>query len=124
MLWNVFRRVVLGTVVEILVEEAVAIDLPSVVITFDRDSEFRVPRIDNFMRFKGTFRASLPGGVDEARLRRVEARLRAVWPELLGTLELPVGDRLTGERADVRAEVEARPDGRPGLCVRFDLAAD
>lgn len=124
MLWNVFRRVVLGTVVEVLVEEAVAVDLPSVEIAFDRESEFRVPRLDNYMRFKGHFRAALNAPVDAARLDRVRAHLVRVWPELLATIELPVGDKLTVEHGHVHAEAETREDGRPGLRVRFDLAAD
>lgn len=124
MLWTVFRRVVLGTVVEVLVGEAVGVDLPSAVIEFDRESDFRVPRMDNFMRFKGTFRVALTAPIDEARLRRVEARLRATWPELLSVVDLPVGDRLTAEHAVVTAAAEPRADGRPGLRVSFDLAAD
>lgn len=124
MIWTVFRRVVLGTVVEALVREGVAVDLPSVEIAFDDDSAFHVPRLNNYMRFKGTFRAALPAALDPSTLARVAENLRRTWPELLGAIELPVGDKLTAEHGHVHVEPEDRPDGRPGLRVRFDLAAD
>lgn len=124
MIWTVFRRVVLGTVVEALVREGVAVDLPTVEIAFDDDSAFRVPRLDNYMRFKGTFQAAVPAALDAATLERVAEHLRRTWPELLGAIELPVGDKLTAEHGRVHVETEARPDGRAGLRVRFDLAAD
>jgi hypothetical protein len=41
------------------------------------------------------------------------------WPELLATIDLPIGDRLTSTRNDVSVRVDG---GR--VVVTFDLAAD
>lgn len=119
MLWNQFRRLLLGTVIELLLEEGLPLDFRSIRIDFHDESEFRVPRLDNFMRFKGEVEAALteppPAGVEQ----RLSARLKKVWPELLSVVDLPVGDRLTEDRNEVVVKVEANR-----VSVRFDLVAD
>lgn len=119
-LWRQFRRLLLGSVVECLLDAGVAIDFASITIRFDDDSVFRVPRLDNYMRFSGVLTARLLGPPDPATLDRLRTGLRRLWPELLSVLELPIGDALTAERAHVDATCA---DGTT-LTVRFDLSAD
>lgn len=122
-LWTQFRRLVLGTVVELFVAEKLPLDVATLAIRFDPESRFDVPRLNNYMRFKGEVSGSLHGLPDLAALARVEAALLRVWPELLEVVDLPIGDRLTPEKAAVRITVEA--DGaRSHLRLRFDLEAD
>ena len=45
--------------------------------------------------------------------------MRRAWPELLTVLDIPVGDRLTETRNDVRVEVRGEI-----MEIRFDLEAD
>ena len=123
-MWIQFRRLLLGTVVEILLEEGVQLEFPSLRIAFDGDSEFRVPRLDNYMRFTGSVKAVVLGGLDANSQARVDARLRAVWPEIVKLLEIPVGDRLTEERNQVKLTRTAGPDGKSWLEIGFDLVAD
>lgn len=118
-MWIQFRRLLLGTVVEILLEEGVQLEFPSLRIAFDGDSEFRVPRLDNYMRFKGELTAHLttiPAGLDQGRLQRA---LEGAWPELLKVVDIPIGDRLTPDRNHIKASIEGST-----LHVRFDLVAD
>lgn len=123
-MWSLFRRMFLGTVVEALVEEHISIDFPSLTIAFAEGSEFRVPRLDNYMRFTGSVKAVVLGGLDANSQARVDARLRAVWPEIVKLLEIPVGDRLTEERNQVKLTRTAGPDGKSWLEIGFDLVAD
>lgn len=118
--WVQFRRLLLGTVIESLLDAQVAVDFRSIRIAFDSKSEFRVPRLDNYMRFRGalTTRVTEPL-TDEAR-SRLDASLRRAWPSLLQALDLPVGDRLTSERNDI--EVDLGEGGK--LTISFDLEAD
>jgi len=121
-MWNQFRRLLLGTVVEGLLAEQVQIDFSSLRIDFDKDSDFRVPRLNNYMRFKGALKArllSVPTPQAEAGL---EARLLQAWPELLAVVDIPIGDRLTSDRNHIDVVFE-RSDP-PGLRVDFDLVAD
>lgn len=118
-MWNQFRRLLLGTVVEVLLEERVAIDFRSLRIDFHSDSEFRVPRLDNYMRFKG----ELVGTLTEPAPRGADLRLRqameGAWPQLLSVVDIPIGDRLTPDRNHVRVQIEETI-----LRVHFDLVAD
>jgi hypothetical protein len=120
--WVQFRRLLLGTMVECLAEAGLAADLATARIEFDRESEFRVPRLDNAMRFKGRFTARATSPPPEApALEALRARLAAQWPVLVSTLDvIPLGDRLTPTRNELA--VSTTPDG--ALRVVFDLEAD
>lgn len=119
LMWNQFRRLLLGTVIEALLEERVPLDFASLSIVFDPDSEFKVPRLDNYMRFKGRVTARLGGTIEEEPRRRLERRLASTWPELLTTLDIPVGDRLASTRNDLFVAVQGDT-----ITIRFDLEAD
>jgi len=117
--WRQFRRLLLGGVVEGLLACEVAVEFPSIRITFGEGSEFHVPRLDNHMRFVGSVTARTTGAVTASTLRQLEQALGAAWLDLLASIELPVGDSLTSTGARVTVTVA---DGV--LDVRFDLAAD
>ncbi len=119
MLWPLFRRLLLGTVIEALVEEQVQLDFRTLKIVFSDTSIFNVPRLNNYMRFQGNVTATLLSNLDSGQISRLEVRLRQAWPELVAALDLPIGDRLTNDRNDVRLRVEASH-----LRVDFDLVAD
>lgn len=118
-LWRQFRRLLLGSVVEGLLDAGVAVDFASIRIRFDDASVFRVPRLDNYMRFVGVLSASVREPPAPAALDRLRAALRTLWPELLSVLDLPIGDALTAERTHI--EVTLSGDA---LTIRFDLSAD
>lgn len=118
-LWRQFRRLLLGSVVEGLLDAGVAVDFASIHIRFDDASVFRVPRLDNYMRFVGVLTATVREPPSPAALDRLRVSLRALWPELLSVLDLPIGDALTAERAQI--DVALAGDA---LTVRFDLSAD
>jgi hypothetical protein len=122
-LWAQFRRLVLGTVVELFVAEKLPIDVGTLSIQFDTDSRFEVPRFNNYMRFKGEVKGALLHRPDEAVLRRLEASLRRVWPELLTVVDIPIGDKLTVENALVSVSIDDST-ATPILRLRFDLSAD
>lgn len=117
--WAQFRRLLLGSVIELLLEERVALDFQTVRIVFDEKSEFKVPRLDNYMRFSGSLTARLLSPLDETRRASIANRMRKAWPELLTVLDIPVGDRLAETRNDVRVEVRNEI-----MEIRFDLEAD
>lgn len=119
MLWPLFRRLLLGTVIEAMLEEQVQIDFRTLHIVFSDTSIFNVPRLDNYMRFQGNLTATLLSTLDAARISRLEARLHLAWPELVAALDLPIGDRLTNDRNEVRVRVDG-----DRLRVDFDLIAD
>lgn len=118
-LWRQFRRLLLGAVVEALLDAGIAVSFPTLRIAFEDDSVFHVPRLDNYMRFVGSVTAVVSGPVSAADLAGLRARLGTLWLELLGAIELPVGDALTNEHARVEASIEAST-----LRLRFDFAAD
>lgn len=118
-MWDFFRRLLLGTVVEVLLEHGVTVDFASIAIDFHDTSAFKVPRLDNYMRFHGHLTATVTGELPDASRRAVERSLRATWPELLKVVDIPIGDRLTEERNQVRVELIGRR-----LTVHFDLEAD
>ena len=118
-MWNFFRRLLLGTVVETLLEHGVAVDFSTIAIDFHDTSAFKVPRLDNYMRFHGQLSARVVGPLDEAARRGIEASLRRTWPELLKVVDIPIGDRLEDERNQVRVVML---DDR--MTVHFDLEAD
>lgn len=118
-LWRQFRRLLLGAVVESLLGHHIAVEFGSITIRFEDTSAFRVPRLDNYMRFAGTVTARLAGAPPPGAVGALEGALRGLWPELLGVVELPVGDRLTSSHMHL---VVTEAEGL--LTVRFDLEAD
>jgi hypothetical protein len=123
-LWNQFRRLFLGTVVEALLAEQIEVEFRSISITFDRESDFRVPRLNNYMRFKGTIDARLPEGLDGAgRPASLQRRMMGAWPEMLKVVDIPIGDRLTSDRNHIQVKHQVT-DGGERLSIRFDLIAD
>ena len=118
-LWSQFRRLLLGTVVEALLAERLPVAFGSIRIAFEDESAFRVPRLDNYMRFRGALSATLETDPPPERVEALDRRLRAVWPELLSVVDLPIGDRLTSSRHEIAVRVTGRD-----LQVVFDLEAD
>ncbi len=118
-MWDQFRRLLLGTVIEVLLEHDVEVDFKSIEIVFDRESKFNVPRLNNYMRFKGSLRARAVSEVPTSTQRALTSAMRATWPQLLKVVDIPIGDRLTPERTVVQVGVT---DGV--LIVAFDLEAD
>ena len=118
-MWNHFRRLLLGTIVEVFQEEGVRADASRIQMTFDRESVFRVPRINNYMRFKGSVVAQLDAPLDAAALRSLRRKLLGVWPDLLSVVKIPIGDRLDLERNEIQASMRGEE-----LLIVFDLEAD
>lgn len=118
-LWPQFRRLLLGAVVESLVAEDVDVDVPSMSIRFDEQSAFRVPRLDNYMRFSGTVSGRLRGEPAPGLSGRLQRRLAGIWQELVDALDIPIGDGLTVAREEVRVDVASGT-----ITIRFDLSAD
>ncbi len=118
-MWDQFRRLLLGTVVEVLLEHDVEVDFKSIEITFDRESKFNVPRLNNYMRFKGSLRARAMNEVPPHTQRALSNSMRSTWPALLKVVDIPIGDRLTPERTHVQVGITESI-----LVVAFDLEAD
>jgi hypothetical protein len=118
--WVQFRRLLLGTVIESLLASKVAVDFPTIRISFDPESDFRVPRLDNYMRFKGKLEARLTAAPSPGTEETLARSLRQAWLSLLAVLDLPIGDKLTSERDDVTVRFEADDT----MVLRFDLEAD
>ncbi|MCB9778441.1 MAG: hypothetical protein H6742_07760 [Alphaproteobacteria bacterium] len=118
-MWDQFRRLLLGTVVEHLLSEGVQVDFSSIAIAFHDESEFRVPRLNNYMRFKGDLRATLSSPAPAGAQDRLARAMKTAWPELLKVVDIPIGDRLTPERNHITV---ALTDS--SLKVDFDLVAD
>jgi hypothetical protein len=123
-MWKQFRRLLLGTVIEYLLEAQVKVVFETISITFHRESEFRVPRLNNYMRFKGDLSAQLAAPVSPAEIRTLQDRVRQGWPELLKVVDIPIGDRLTPEKNHVKATVRDGAAGVKELHLEFDLEAD
>lgn len=118
-MWVWFRRLFLGTVIEALLADEVAVEFPSLSIRFEDESRFQVPHLDNYMRFTGVVEATLCGDPPAGLADRLEAELRKAWPALVAVVDIPVGDRLTADRNDIDVRIEGGH-----LRVRFDLEAD
>ncbi len=121
-MWEQFRRLLLGTVIEYLLEEGVQVEFSSIRIEFHDESAFKVPRLDNYMRFKGALSAELRAPVGDDTLRRLERVMRSAWPSLLKVVDIPIGDRLTLDKNHLRAMVHGDAPGV--LEVAFDFEAD
>lgn len=114
-----FRRLLLGTMVEILRDSKLDIDLAGLTLGFDPESGFRFLWVDNWMRFKGFVRVPLRSPASDAEVEEVRSRFLAVWPEVLATIgTLPLADRLTSTRFEVTVAAGEVLD------IQFDLEAD
>ena len=121
-MWDFFRRLLLGTVVEVLLEHGVQLDFSSLSIDFHDTSAFKVPRLDNYMRFHGQLTATVVGDVSDGTRRAVEASLRRTWPELLKVVDIPIGDRLTQERNQVRVSTAGGCDRKHRVAGPMELS--
>lgn len=72
------------------------------------------------MRFVGELQARLAEELDRAAQRRLERRLLGVWPQLVGVVTIPIGDKLTPDKNHVQVVIEQGDR----LRVVFDLEAD
>ena len=87
--WTQFRRLLLGTVLEVLLEQGAALDATTLSIAFDPRSRFQVPRFDNYMRFSGSFQADVLAPLEPAespelhRLRQEESAAQQKAPRPL-----------------------------------------
>ena len=121
--WKQFRRLLLGTVVEVLLEQQTRLQFNTVQIAFDEQSAFKAPRFNNYMRFVGALEAELIEPLSPARQRAAEKSMQQCWMDLLKSIELPAGDKLTNEKSTVSiSTLENNGAGR--LRVTFDLEAD
>lgn len=114
-----FRRLLLGVVVEVVIETGIAADLSGVTLAFEPESGFRFLWVDNWMRFRGWVRVPMHGPADPAMVHAVEERFAAVWPQIVGAFAaMPLVDRLAITRQGVIVTVGEV------LEIRFDLEAD
>lgn len=114
-----FRRLLLGIVVEVVIETGIPADLSRVTLGFDGESGFRFLWIDNWMRFRGWVRMPMTGTATPEQTKAVQERFAAVWPEMLAAFAaLPLVDRLSSTRDEVTVTVGE------ALEIRFDLEAD
>ena len=117
--WVQFRRLILGTVVDCLREANIDVDVPSIKVSFDDASKFQVPRLDNYMRFKGVFEANVSTAVAPASLDVFRRGVSGAWAALVKTIDIPIGDKLTPDRSDLSISTEGQ-----SLRIQFDLEAD
>ena len=122
-MWHQFRRLILGTVVEYLLDHEVKIVFETISITFHSESDFRVPRLNNYMRFKGDLQSKLISEMTPTKVLELERGVRETWPELLKVVDIPIGDRLTSEKNHVKVSTSGQGDDRR-LLIEFDLIAD
>jgi len=122
-MWHQFRRLILGTVVEHLLDNKVQVAFETIAISFHKDSDFRVPRINNYMRFKGDLKAMLVSEITQVTILELERGVKETWPELLKVVDIPIGDRLTSEKNLVRVTTVDEAAGKR-LIIEFDLIAD
>ena len=121
--WTQFRRLLLGTVLESLLDQGARVEFSSIAIDFSDQSRFHVPRFNNYMRFVGTLTADLAAPLSPAAPAALERALMDSWHELLKSIELPVGDSLTNEDSSVQVVVVLK-GAAWSLTVSFDLEAD
>lgn len=115
-----FRRLLVGTVVDVLREEQVHADLAGLAYAFGPETGFRFRWVDNWMRFRGEVRVPLTAPVSAGDADRLRARFARVWPEILaGVGTLPLADPLQSTRDEVRVSADPAE-----LVVAFDFEAD
>ena len=105
--------------VEVFQKHGIQTDVATLELAFHGDSEFKVPRLNNYMRFKGHVNAPLGAPVAPSAQDALRRELMRVWPDLLRVVKIPVGDRLESERNEVQVSVVGE-----SLRVEFDLIAD
>lgn len=114
-----FRRLLLGTVVELLRDEGVHADLAALRATFAPETGFRFRWVDNWMRFRGTVTVPLAAPLADGGVERLRARAAEVWPSILQAVgTLPLADPLSSVRQQV--DVSATDV----LVLEFDFEAD
>jgi hypothetical protein len=114
-----FRRLLLGTMIEVLRDSSLDLDLSGLEVGFDPESGFRFLWVDNWLRFKGFVRVPLRKPATDEAIALVTQRVQGIWPEVLGTIgTLPLADRLESTRHDVVVTAGE------ALEIRFDLEAD
>lgn len=118
-LWTQFRRLLLGTVIELLRDADIDVDLRTLDLEFDRSSRFQVPRLNNYMRFVGRVEGVADAPLDDDAVQRLQDRLDRLWPDLCGVVVLPIGDNLTPTRNDIGLTVDGG-----FFALDFDLEAD
>lgn len=117
--WVQFRRVILGTVIDCLREAKIDVDVPTIQLSLDESSKFQVPRLDNYMHFKGTFVARSSAPIAPPALDVFRRGISGAWAALVGIVDIPIGDRLTPDRSDVQIKLDGDT-----LRIDFDLEAD
>ena len=120
-LWTQVRRLLIGTVVECLEAAGVEVALQHLEVQFAPECELSVPRLDNYVRVKGVLAARWIAEPNPQALAKVEVGLRQAWSSLFSVIVIPVGDKLTPDRADVIVNLD-RENQR--VRVTFDLEAD
>jgi len=118
-MWAQFRRLLLGTVIESMLETGVSVDFSTIRISFSDESQFRVPRLNNYMRFHGELNATLAAPLGDQQHSDLHGSLLRAWPEILSVIDLPIGDRLTNDRNRVTVNATETE-----LHIAFDLEAD
>ena len=114
-----FRRMLLGTMLEILRDSKLDIDLSGLTLGFEPESGFRFLWVDNWLRFKGFVRVPLRKPASDVEVEDLRVRMLAIWPEVLATIgTLPLADRLECTKHEVTVTAGEALD------VRFDLEAD
>ena len=120
-LWAQFRRLLLGTAVELFADVGLRVDTRALELSFEEDrSLFRYPSLHSEMRFVGSVHGFLLEQPDEATLLRFEEALMAVWPEIVELVRLPMLGSMVVVHNEVSVLVEPN---RSKITVRFDLAA-
>lgn len=117
-LWAQFRRLLLGTAVEVFRDAGLRVDTHALELRFHEDSLFRYPAINSEMRFVGSVDALLLEAPSEQAIRELEAQLFGVWPEIVELVRLPMVGAM-----EVRSNVLEITVETPRLVVDFDLSA-
>lgn len=119
-MWSWFHRVLLGTLLELFRTHQIAADASTLDLTFDEDSVFRFPALDNRLRFVGHASADLLRDVPADVQRALQADLEQAWPDLVREIKrFPVPDRLAVTKNQIRLHIDGRT-----LNLKFDLEAD
>lgn len=117
-LWTQFRRLLLGTTVEVLRDIGLHVDTGGLEMGFDDESVFRYPALHSEMRFAGRVRATLLEPTDIATLETLEVEVMKIWPEIVQLVRLPMVGAMDVTSNAVWITVEGSQ-----LEIRFDLAA-
>ena len=105
--------------VELLGEAGIDADLRTLELEFDEASAFRVPRLNNYMRFVGRVEGRADTAMDPVAEAKLRAALTELWPQLCSVVVLPIGDNLTPTKNRLMLTVDG-----DRFELRFDLEAD